>query len=389
LKRHASNTKPDRERGFAFSGPGTRGSQCTTDHAQHLLRLKQPTGKMTVKADHKISPPSSRAASHRVHALDALRGIAAMLVLIYHYTYRYNELYGHDFTPPHWLVYGGHGVTLFFMLSGYVITWSISRAKSTRQFITDRFSRLFPTYWAALGLTYFAVYLMGLPGRSVNDRQLVANLSMIQWLFDIKSVDGSYWTLSVEMAFYFWMAIFFSLRLLPKIQWMLPGWQILLAAIAAFSAIKLPLPVSRIFMENQIFLFSAGIFLYQHMHAGSRRSIFLPVAVCLAIHLTKTSIVDLAFQSIIFMALYLAVRGRATILTQRHLLFLGTISFPLYLIHQNVGYIIIRTAYQNGLPGYAGILAALAVSILVAWALHKTIETRVSHLVREQLRRMG
>jgi len=89
------------------------------------------------------------------------------------------------------------------------------------------------------------------------------------------------------------------------------------------------------------------------------------------------------------MTLYLAVRGRATILTQRHLLFLGTISFPLYLIHQNVGYIIIRTAYQNGLPGYAGILAALAVSILVAWALHKTIETRVSHLVREQLRRMG
>ena len=65
---------------------------------------------------------------NRLLVLDSLRGIAAILVVIFHYLYRYGEIYGHDFSSVDWVEYGEHGVSLFFMISGFVIYWRLDHA---------------------------------------------------------------------------------------------------------------------------------------------------------------------------------------------------------------------------------------------------------------------
>jgi peptidoglycan/LPS O-acetylase OafA/YrhL len=100
--------------------------------------------------------------------LDGLRGLAALAVVLYHYLYHYNSLFGHSFAIPDFLWIGYYGVHFFFMISGFVIFWTISRTTKALDFIWSRFSRLYPVYWAALSLTFIFVALFSLAGHKQN-----------------------------------------------------------------------------------------------------------------------------------------------------------------------------------------------------------------------------
>ena len=80
--------------------------------------------------------------------LDALRGMAAMAVVVFHYTTRArnNGVQLFDFEIGH------YGVQLFFCVSGFVIYWTLERSKTLMDFAVSRFSRLYPAYWAAIAL---------------------------------------------------------------------------------------------------------------------------------------------------------------------------------------------------------------------------------------------
>src|SRR5690606_36141385 len=107
----------------------------------------------------------------RLAMLDILRGIAAMPVVLYHYTSRYAELYGGDDWPNSVVPFGHVGVHLFFIISGYVIFLTLDRLKSRElgigRFFLARFRRLFPVFWVAVPVTYLVTLIGGLPGRTV------------------------------------------------------------------------------------------------------------------------------------------------------------------------------------------------------------------------------
>ena len=97
--------------------------------------------------------------TNRIIELDALRGIAAIFVLIYHYTYRYNSLYGHSgILEELGFYWGKQGVQLFFMISGFVIFLSLNHLKKPMDFIVSRFSRLYPPFWIAIACTFLVVH---------------------------------------------------------------------------------------------------------------------------------------------------------------------------------------------------------------------------------------
>src|SRR4051812_43792526 len=85
-------------------------------------------------------------------SIDALRGIAALLVMVFHFE---ELLY---FAPPDrhpsldalWAHYGLLGVELFFTISGFVILMSVEGAKSVAHFAVGRIARLYPAYWASV-----------------------------------------------------------------------------------------------------------------------------------------------------------------------------------------------------------------------------------------------
>ncbi len=148
-----------------------------------------------------------KTAEPRIVELDSLRGLAALAVVFYHFTSRYDQLFGHASPPAFQAPWGEYGVDVFFILSGLMILRSLERAPTAVHFAVSRFARLYPAYWAAAAITFAVVWLFGLPGQEVSGADAVLNVTMLQQLFGARSIDGAYWSLQVELFFYVGMLV--------------------------------------------------------------------------------------------------------------------------------------------------------------------------------------
>ena len=143
--------------------------------------------------------------NNRIIELDALRGIAALAVIFFHYTYRLEEIFEINIFQYHFAI-GHYGVELFFVISGFVIFMTTAKIKSAKLFIWKRILRLYPTFLICMLLTYLATSLFEYEKFKVNPIELLINFTMLPSLFDVKAVDGVYWTLKVEVIFYLFIA---------------------------------------------------------------------------------------------------------------------------------------------------------------------------------------
>jgi peptidoglycan/LPS O-acetylase OafA/YrhL len=97
--------------------------------------------------------------------------------------------------------FGHFGVDFFFMISGYVIMLSVGQ-RSASQFAAARFVRLFPAFFFCLTLTALTIAAVGGAHYDVSLPQWLANLTFFgKWLGQ-PYVDPSYWTLVPEILFY-------------------------------------------------------------------------------------------------------------------------------------------------------------------------------------------
>jgi peptidoglycan/LPS O-acetylase OafA/YrhL len=137
------------------------------------------------------SAVSASAGSRRISWLDGLRGIAAMAVVLGHF------FWGMLNFPGQWLFDPGvFGVSLFFLISGYIVpaTVRVASERPALNFVWSRFFRLYPLYWLSLvggGLVF---------GSSLTE--MLGNVTMVQRFIGMKDVINVYWTLQVEIVFY-------------------------------------------------------------------------------------------------------------------------------------------------------------------------------------------
>ena len=144
---------------------------------------------------------ASKTTGSRIEELDGLRGLAAIAVVLFHYTTRYSEIYGRETGLPFEFPYGNLGVELFFGISGFVIFMTLDRTRSLGDFVVSRVSRLYPAYWAAIILTTAVVNLEGMTEFMRSPFEITVNFTMLQSFVGVRAVDGVYWTLAVELAF--------------------------------------------------------------------------------------------------------------------------------------------------------------------------------------------
>ena len=180
-----------------------------------------------------------------------MRGLSVLFVILYHYTYRYYEIYPSENHFIFEFYNGKYGVQSFFIISGFVIFMSLKRIDNVKEFIKHRFIRLYPTFWFSVLLTFTIVSLFGLPDREVSFYQMLLNLSMISGQFGIPNVDGVYWTLLYELKFYFLIAIIFSLNYIKYIDNIL-----LMYLLFSLSLVMFGLDETLFYkVLNQIFIF--------------------------------------------------------------------------------------------------------------------------------------
>ena len=324
----------------------------------------------------------------RFEELDALRGIAVLMVVVFHYTSRYDEVYpgrelGFSFAQGHF------GVELFFMISGFVILFSLERVKTARSFVLARISRLYPPYWCAVIFTFLIVSCFSLPGRERTWMEALINLTMIQRLFSVADVDGVYWSLAIEMAFYGVLCLCLVCKLLPRLYAVTSVWLIgmLLVNISpVFPEGSYVLKVLKMgLLLEHATLFVLGMMFYKLHQKESQVKIYTVIALALVVQYAVHGLVNGLFTTLFVFVFYLFCIEKLTFLVRWPFLFLGHVSYSLYLIHQNLGYIIIRYFEEQNLSPLWAILTATGVSLSVAFVMYFYIEQKLCRWLKQKL----
>lgn len=137
----------------------------------------------------------------RILSIQYMRGIAAILVVLFHYRFMLNNRYAQE-DLGNIFSYGGLGVDIFFMISGFIISFSTKSDFSRRNFVLKRLFRIFPVYWIILFIILFFADNIKF------DANFLKSMFLIQWDYSSAGPFFGYstlitaWTLSFEMTFY-------------------------------------------------------------------------------------------------------------------------------------------------------------------------------------------
>ena len=304
----------------------------------------------------------------RVLELDVIRAIAVLMVIIFHYTARFDELYGPFKNNITWFKHGG--VHLFFIFSGYLIYSSLLSSKNELEFITKRILRLYPGYWVCLITSYTIISIFGLPGREVSFMDFILNFSMMQYMLGVYSVDGVYWSLFYQLTFYFFMAA--SFRFIKSkyqhvffISWL--GLFILNSTVIRENMINI------LFSLHYSMLFLGGIYFSRLNKDKSLINILMPFITFVCFISFVNEPLDLAQVAIIgvsYLLIYAYAFQRLNLKLLAPIALLAPISFEWYLLHQNIGFIMLRYLYAHVWEHPVMILIPMTVTAGMAWVIY-------------------
>lgn len=311
----------------------------------------------------------------RIGTVDALRGIAALAVCVFHMTATTDP----SFLPPGDALraagmFGQYGVEAFFVISGFVIPWSLSkrsyRVASYGRFVARRVVRLDPTYLIVIALTLLLNYASsqapGYRGEAfrLDGVQVLLHLGYVNTFFGYPWLNSVFWSLAIEFQYYLFVGLAFPLLAAGSryVRW---------ATLGLLAGTPLLVPDRR-FLFLYMPLFVAGILTF-HLHAAlvGRRAFLAGLA--------ATTV--LAWVALGGGAAFVAAATALCIpfvkLSGRGLAFFGTVSYSLYLVHTLVGSRVINLSLRCDVPpaGKIGIvMIAIAASVGAAWLLWRFVE---------------
>lgn len=322
--------------------------------------------------------------------LDLLRFAAALMVVVYHFLYRGAQEGGYldqGFGSAGVSVSLGYlGVNLFFMISGFVIIWSAS-GRDWYAFSISRLARLYPAHLVAMTMTFLVMTWWALPPFTTDIFQWVANLTLLAPIFGEQFMDGAYWSIVIEIIFYGWVAIGLFSGVLPRHTDTAAA--IWMALVIANNIVVGSRPVELLLLTEYGSYFALGAMVWRISSLGpnTQRLLVAGFALIMTFHTAEVQRLDviarlgeassaqtvaLANAGIIALFLLAAILGRSVRAGSLSMA-LGGISYPLYLVHQNAGYILIN-ATAPVIGNWSAFALALALSIAVSWWIYAKAE---------------
>lgn len=305
-----------------------------------------------------------RVPGHRFAHIDALRGVAAAVVVWMHGSEVFVRMPGMDGRGA-WLHdladsvnLGRVGVVAFFLISGYVIPHSLQGplGHGLRQFAIRRFFRLFPAFWLSIPLAYAAVWMLWQRPFGMGD--VLANVTMVPAVFGREAALGLYWTLETELVFYFLVTMLFVFGVIRRPVVLVSIALALLAVFVLQGKVpwwpKPPVPQWAEMPFNLAIMLAGTVCRYASDDArrggvsisGRRRADVLAILAIVAVSALSAAHIFLArsvgaqifgIANLIGIALFVA-----TLLFWRRppdaVVWMGSISYSLYLLHPIVLY---------------------------------------------------
>lgn len=304
--------------------------------------------------------------------LTSLRMFAALSVFGFHLQ-RW-----HVWAPGRVFTAGFTGVTFFFVLSGFVLTWTWRSGQPWRWFYWRRFARIYPNHLVMLLVAVVAPVVA--VDRGGGEATPLNALLLQAWSATdriIYSLNGVTWSLSCEVAFYASLPLLLALlmRCGRAQRWALAGGYFLACSVVVSLG---HLGVNPVVRGGEFVL---GVVVALEIRDGWRPRIplWLPLGLLVMIGVGARSLKGSSGDIPIAMATALVLAVAATcdlddrpgILTHRALIYGGQVSFAFYLVHELV---MINLHQKAGLDGLAGALVMLLVASAAAVALRELVE---------------
>lgn len=308
-------------------------------------------------------------ATERIEIIELVRGLAALAVALFHFANQLSSEISVFLTAWGWL-----GVDAFFIISGIVIPYSLHglnyRLSMFPRFMAKRIVRLEPPYVISILLTILLWHVSTMvPGFQGSDPdyslgQILSHLFYLTPLLGYDWLGPVYWTLAYEFVFYITMGLSFS--------WLI-GRTVLLTMAAAGVALGV---VFLVFgsLDYRVLEFLVG-FLIMRWYVLERERLLtaaMILATLFAIYWfggQKTFIVV-----VLTVATVWALRG---VTIDRRLMWLGTVSYSLYLTHVLTGGRVVnlmKRFVQDPALDLLVIGAATAVALAFSWVFWRLVE---------------
>lgn len=344
----------------------------------------------------------------RQPTIDGLRGLAVTAVVLFHSA----ALGGR----PTWFSGGFLGVSLFFVISGFIMTELLLGEHrdigtvDVGRFAARRLTRVQPASIAVV----LASVLLALPGWSAWDGFRASDAFAAIWGYMnwhvirlgadqvIRGIGpvGPYWSLAVELQFYVCLALL--TLLLRRRRDPRPGfWAAAAVAWGIGAACMLFLPGTDLHREfgtdYRVAELATGMLLSLLLSSRAVHGRELSARTSTAVSTVATVALVIGFLFADFTPpwllaggfLVVAITSAALLHTSRHspfwhrvyasraALWVGGLSYSLYLVHWPVGLLLAAHVGVRGLPF---VVLTVAVTVVVAYALHRLVEQRFRHL---------
>jgi peptidoglycan/LPS O-acetylase OafA/YrhL len=331
--------------------------------------------------------------SSRLNILDALRGIAALAVALFHFT---------NAMPPTLLTsvtqWGWLGVSMFFVISGFIIPYALM--KSSYEFPTDygcfllkRAARLHPPFLASLVLTILLWHLSaltpGFQGQAPNytATQVALHAPLLNGVVGMSWIQPVYWTLAIELQYYLTIGL-----LMPLLSAGRPSFWITVSSLLLSSLLPRVSADSNIWLWPYLPLFVTGILACFFLQKKISRNEFL-IGLTFATAIAAKSLSPPEAATGALSALAIAFLHYAW---PRRVLWLGAISYSLYLLHVPIGGRIInltkRVGQESLVMQLICVSGAVALSLLAAAIWFRFLEMpsqRLSSAIKYRSRSRG
>jgi peptidoglycan/LPS O-acetylase OafA/YrhL len=343
--------------------------------------------------------------------LDAMRGLAVVLVVMHHFVQYFSNGYQKfqfsllNEISQFFLEYGQYGVEIFFIVSGYVMYSMYSDVENLGAYLVKRVTRLIPALWITISVNLLVLYMHG----TIRTSDVLSSISsgflidppIPNRIFDVKHfhwTDDSFWTLFVEIRFYVFFGITFYLLRKLSLEtriYLITGLIVISKILSLLLLVNNNQSLSTLshyfFFPEWSGFFLAGIWIGRASHVDTRKGkvvIYLGTSVlCLTWALTsfhnqfQTRTTPVSAIVIMFILVNVILKIPRTIkvfIAQK----LGAPSYVSYVIHQ----MIFREAKlfdENSLGSIGLGVIALITTFILAYQFHVKFEIKLIQKLRK------